>query len=173
MLQCQIISHFCSKCCLVLCPFRVQSLGKYTSLPWWYVRGCWSQKRAVYNCVFVDFFNVNKPSSGAFKIEPFVRRLRGVRQLSWDQMKCCSSKKVNHVLKSFSFKASNRTLWIAWRFFVPPSVHQNHTIRIRFANPQPPKTPHVTWRARTSNSQGHIEWFVYFSWAAAPPFQQK
>ena len=31
---------------------------------------------------FVDFFNVNKPSNGAFKIEPFVRRLRGVRELS-------------------------------------------------------------------------------------------
>ena len=30
---------------------------------------------------FVDFFNVNKPSNGAFKIEPFVRRLRGVREL--------------------------------------------------------------------------------------------
>ena len=101
MLQCQIISHFCSKCCLVLCPFRVQSLGKYTSLPWWYVRGCWSQKRAVYNCVFVDFFNVNKPSNGAFKIEPFVRRLRGVRELSWDQMKCCSSEKVNHCSEKF------------------------------------------------------------------------
>ena len=76
------LTLFCSKCCLVLCPFRVQSLGKYTSLPWWYGRGCWSQKRAVYNCVFVDFFNVNKPSNGAFKIEPFVRRLRGVRELS-------------------------------------------------------------------------------------------
>ena len=103
MLQCQIISHFCSKCCLVLCPFRVQPLGKYTSLPWWYVwEDAGVKKSSLQSCFLWTFLTLTNLQTVRSKLNLLFVDLEGSE--SWDQMKCCSSKKVNPVLESFYFK---------------------------------------------------------------------